>query len=102
MKPPADHEMNDEKEFVFQREDDALAETPKRQHSLSFSGTDRRIEGAQDKRATDTDFLNRLIQDPLRERLDINSNVRKFRHAYWVFTSSHASIQLRGRSLPLT
>ena len=53
VKPSGDHEMNDEKEFVFQREDDTLAETSKPQNSLSFGGADWRIEGTQNKRATD-------------------------------------------------
>ena len=58
--------MNDEKEFVFELENDALAEPAKRQNFLAFSGANRRIEGSQDKRAADTNLLNRLIQDALR------------------------------------
>ena len=79
VKPPGDHQMNDEKEFVFQREDDALAEAAKRQNSLSFSGANRQIEGPKTNGLPDGS--SELADSGLvRECLDVNNNVRKLRH----------------------
>ena len=61
MKPAGDHEMNNEKEFAFQLENDAFAEPAKCHDFLSFRSADRRIKGSQNKRAADADFQNRLI-----------------------------------------
>src|SRR5215475_2618799 len=80
VKPSGDHEVNDEKEFTFQHEDDTLAEAAELYDFLSFRRANRRIEGAQNKRTADTDLLYRLIQHPFRERLDIDGNIRKLRH----------------------
>ena len=72
--------MNDEKQFVFQLKDDTLTEAAERQDFLSFRSTNGRIERPQDEWTANADFLNRLIEDALRERLDVNGDVREFRH----------------------
>src|SRR4026207_1774564 len=80
METPRDHQMNDEKKFIFQRENDALAQAAQRQNFLSLSGVYGRIESSQNKRAADANLLNRLIENPLGEGLDVNGDVGKFGH----------------------
>ena len=60
--------------------EDALPEAAQRQHFLSLYRVDRRVEGSQDKRTADADSLNRLIEDTLGKRLNVNRHVGKFGH----------------------
>ncbi len=67
--------MNDQKKFVVQFKDDTLTEAAQRADFLFFRLADGRIERSQNERAADADFLDRLIEDALRERLDVNGDV---------------------------
>jgi hypothetical protein len=80
MKPAGDHQMNHKEEFILQLEDDALAEPAQTYDDLSLSRRDRRVERAHDERAADPDLLNRLLEDALVQRFDVNRYVGEFRH----------------------
>jgi hypothetical protein len=57
MKPAGDHQMKNQKQLVFERENDPLADAFKADNPLTFCGTDRRLEGAQEERIAETNFL---------------------------------------------
>src|SRR2546430_14923496 len=77
--------MEDQKELVLQIKYDAFSKSAKSEDLLPFRFSNRRIEGAHDKRARDPNLKNGLIENALLKRVDVNSNVRQFRHlSYWL------------------
>src|SRR5512145_1551818 len=80
VKPAGNHQMNNEKESIFQIEDDAFTDPAQGQDCFPFRRADARVERANDKRAADADSLNRLIEDTLAQCFDVNGYVRELRH----------------------
>jgi hypothetical protein len=80
VEPAGDHKVKDHKELVFQFEHDALTYTVKRRDLFSFRSLDRRIERAQYERAGYAYFLQRLVQQSILKRFDVNGDIGKFRH----------------------
>src|SRR4029077_5454896 len=77
-----DHQMDDEEELAVEFEHDALAEAADGVDVPAFQLGRRRIERAEDKRARQSDFEQRLPEEPLLERFDVDGHIREFRHRF--------------------
>jgi hypothetical protein len=75
-----DHKVKDQKKLGFQFEHNALTYTVKPNHLFSFGGLDRWIERAQYEWVGDTYFLQRLVQQSILKRFDVNGDIGKFGH----------------------
>jgi hypothetical protein len=52
--PPGDHQVQNEEQLAFQREDDALADAPQADDLAALGRDDRRDRGAQQERFSST------------------------------------------------
>src|SRR5262245_27737706 len=82
MKAAGDHEMENQPNVVIESDRDAFAESPNGSHTLADACIDGRLGSSQQKRILDFDRLETRAQNSGLERLDINRNIRKLRHAY--------------------
>ncbi len=57
MQPAGDHQMKNEEQISLQLEDDPLSEARNAKSALALGVSQRRIRGAQDERAGDSNFL---------------------------------------------
>jgi hypothetical protein len=74
------HQVDDDEQLVFERDDDALAEPAEAGDLTAGDGRGRRIDGAQQERARDPDALEPRAIDARPQRLDVDGDVRKLRH----------------------
>src|SRR6266699_1115068 len=81
MQPAGDHQMQDEPEAVFEADANALSEPVQTRDLLPCCGADGRSDGAEQKRAHDAHAFERLAENTRLARLDIDNDVRQFRHA---------------------
>ena len=72
--------MKDEEQIAGKAEDDPLAQSANFQDRLALRRGDWRIDRAQQKRAGQTDFLERLSEHARAERVDVDENVGKLGH----------------------
>src|SRR5215472_3060743 len=72
VEPAGDHEVEDEEQPVLEHEDQPLALTPERGHPLAGSGPQRWIGGANQRRPTHADSLQRLAQHARGQRLQVD------------------------------
>ena len=79
--PAGDHQVQDEKPFVVEREDDPLAEPPHVDHAPAFGLADRRHGGAQHERIAGS-ARARAAAERMRdgERVAVDVEVGKLRH----------------------
>jgi hypothetical protein len=82
MQAAGDHQVEDEPEFVFEADADALAETAELENSLAGGVGEGRVCGAQKKWADDADTFKGLAEDAAFQGFDINDDVREFRHVF--------------------
>jgi hypothetical protein len=82
MQAAGDHQVEDEPEFVFEADADALAETAELENSLAGGVGEGRVCGAQKKWADDADTFKGLAEDAAFQSFDINDDVREFRHVF--------------------
>src|SRR5271170_3970071 len=73
--------MQDQPEVAFEADTDAFAQAAELKNFLARAIGKRRICGPEEKRADDPHGFKRLPNDPRLKRLDVNGDVRKFRHA---------------------
>jgi hypothetical protein len=74
------HQVQDQPEIIVQSDRDSLANSSQFTDGATFNARKWRFNSAQKKRAPEADVLKRLLHDPLLERSDVRSYVRKFRH----------------------
>ena len=70
--------MKDEKEIVFERKDDPLAEAAQPDDPLPPRGADRHIDGAEEEWAREPHLFERLVRDAGTKMLDVKRDVRIF------------------------
>src|SRR6267154_1775893 len=73
--------MQDEPKLIFQTYADPFAESPQFNNSFPFGFRDRGCGGAQQERRSKLDTFEPVIKNSLRQRFDVNGDVRKFRHS---------------------
>ena len=78
--PSGNHQVQHEGETAFELEDDALAQTTKPDDGAAFNRADGWIGRAQKEWIGDAEPLERLVEHPRRERLEIQRDVGQFRH----------------------
>src|SRR5258707_3925189 len=69
-----------EEERALELEDDPLAEPPQPDHPAPLRLPDRWIDGAQEERAGQPHLLQRAIEHPFPDRLDVDDHVRQLGH----------------------
>jgi hypothetical protein len=72
--------VQDQKEVLFEREDDALAETPEVRHFLAERLAQRRRGRAHEKRALEPDAEQRATSRARGEVLHVERDIGKLRH----------------------
>src|SRR5207253_2830901 len=72
---------NHEEQSTLEDEDDPLAEPANLEHAPSAGCAERRVERAHHERTRDANPLQRLTGHARRDRLDVDGDVRKLRHA---------------------
>ena len=70
--------MQNEKEIIFEREDNPLAEAAKPNNPLPLCGGDRHIDRAEEEWAREPHLFERLVQDPDPKMLDVKRDVGIF------------------------
>ena len=88
LEPSRDHQVNDEEQIALELPDQALAETAQANHGLAVSLIDRRIDGANEKRTREANPFEALIEDARPERVEVQLDVRKFRHGLLALMSA--------------
>jgi hypothetical protein len=58
MKPPGDHQMNDQPQFIFEADADSFAEAPQARDFSAFDTRDRWRRGPQQKWGDDLNLLS--------------------------------------------
>ena len=81
LEPAGDHQVNHQEQPTLEDEDDPLAEPANLEHAPSAGCAERRVEGAHHERTRDANTLQRLTGHARRDRLDVDGDVRKLRHA---------------------
>lgn len=76
LKPTRNHQVNDEKVFAFEFENDLLSQAANRTDFPSDQSRRRRIDRTQYERTRNPDAFERLIQQASLKRFDIDNNVR--------------------------
>lgn len=76
--------MSDEEELAFETDGDALPQTAEPGYALTRYIGRSWLDGAEEKRAGESDFLERVAEDAGLEGLDIKSDVGKFRHGLFI------------------
>jgi peptidoglycan LD-endopeptidase LytH len=72
--------MNDEEELAVEPDGDPLPQTAEPGYALTHCIKRGWLDGAEQKRAGQADFLEGVADDPGLQSLDIGRDVRKFRH----------------------
>ena len=72
--------MDHEEEIALECEGDALAEATQLDHSFPFQLARGGVDGAEDERAGEPDFVQSAANQPRLQRLEIDGHVGKFRH----------------------
>ena len=80
LETAGDHQVNDQEEVVIHLPDDALAETLEPAHAPALNRVDRRIDRTDEERARDANTLQPLPDDAGAERVEVELDVRQFRH----------------------
>jgi len=75
-----DHEMQDEPEIAFEADADAFAEAAELEDFFAERVRERRSGGAEEKRTGDAEVLEGFIEDALVESIEVDGDVRQFRH----------------------
>jgi hypothetical protein len=70
--------MKDEKEIIFERKYDPLAEAAKLDNPLPLRGADGHIDRAEEEWAREPYLLERLVRDARTKMLDVKRDVRIF------------------------
>src|SRR5260370_1708141 len=81
MQPGGDHPMKDQPKAVFEADANALSEPAQTLDLLPCCAADGRSHGAEQKRADNAHSFERLAENALLKRLDIDNDVRQLRHA---------------------
>jgi hypothetical protein len=74
------HEMKDEPEVVFEADADAFSEAAQTQNLFADGAVERRGRGAQEKWADDANAFERLAENALLKRFDVDDDVGQFGH----------------------
>ena len=80
MQASRDHEVQHQPKVVIQANSDTFADPPELAHRFSFGARKRRGRSAQQKRTGQPHVLQRLAEDALFERFDVDDDVGEFRH----------------------
>ena len=72
--------MQNQPDVVIEPNRNSLSNPAQGSHLVSKGGVQRRLGSSQEKRPTDEHTLQRLPQDALFERFDIDNDVRQLRH----------------------
>jgi hypothetical protein len=80
MKPPGDHEVQNEPKITFQADCDSFANSPQSAHDTTLNIRNRRFCRAQQKWARYSHMFQRLAQDARFKRADVSGDIRQFRH----------------------
>jgi len=75
------HEVDDEEEVAVHRPDEALAEAPQISDRPAVHLVQRRRDRSHQERIGDADSFERLLKDARPERVQVELDVRQFRHA---------------------
>src|SRR6266851_6665793 len=81
VQPAGDHQVQNQPEAVFEADANALSEPAQTRDLLPFCAADGRSHGAEQERADNAHAFERLAENTLLERLDIDNDVRQLRHA---------------------
>src|SRR5687768_8554544 len=76
----SDHEMEDQKDVVFELENDALAEPAQRCDGMTRNTRERRVDRTKQERARKTDPTDAMAENARVQRVQIESDIRKLRH----------------------
>ena len=80
MKPAGDHKMQNEPKVFFEADADTFAQPAQIDNRSAFNAGDRGHCRAQQKGRRDAHAFKGRILNSLLERLDVNDDVRQFRH----------------------
>ena len=72
--------MKDDEQVVFSRNGDAFAEALHADHAFADEIGERGFDRAEEERRREPDLFDRLADDALPQRLDIDGDVRKLGH----------------------
>ena len=75
VKAAGDHQVDDDEELAFEREDNALAQAAKSHHDPPLDLGHRRIDRAVDERARQADPLERPLEDARLEGRQVRDDV---------------------------
>ena len=81
VKPAGNHQMQDEPMLFFESYADAFTQATQRDNLSSLRAGDWGHCGAQQKRPRNLHALERLTQNALLQRFDVNDDVRQFRQS---------------------
>ena len=104
LEATGDHEVEDEEEIALERERDALADPPHAAHRAALCARERRLDGAHEVGAHDAGTHQRRADEPRREVLDVERDVRQLGHGGTIAhggARSVASTRRLGRRNPL-
>src|SRR5260370_27440310 len=79
MKPPGNHQMQNEPKIVFQPHTNPFTQPAQCNHLAAFDAGDWRYGRAQQKRRFDLDALNRATLYAFFDRVEVNNDVGEFR-----------------------
>ena len=92
VKPAGDHQVQDQPELVLKPDGNSLSHSPQLAHCLAPDGFQRRLECPEQERAVDSHPLQPLSDYAPDERLDVDHDVREFRHGVeWTFPTQRRS-----------
>ena len=72
--------MEDDEEVVLRRDRDALAETFDADDAFADEIGERRLDGSEQEGRREANLFDRLADDALPQRLDVDRDVRKLGH----------------------
>jgi hypothetical protein len=76
----SNHQVQNEPKIVFEADADALSQAAQTQDLFPDGAGEGRGRGAQKKRADDADAFERLAENALLERFDVDDDVGQFGH----------------------
>ena len=94
MDPAGNHQVQNEPEFAFYSDRDALADSPEFAHDTALHICEWRLDGSKQERVRQSNALERFREDAWFEWSDVGGDIRQFRHAYqlagcaWAFATS--------------
>src|SRR5215467_4982824 len=80
VKAAGDHQVQNKPEIVLQTNANTLAHSPEAEHLLAFCLLDGRNRGPNQRRRHDADLFQLSSADARLQRIEINHDVREFRH----------------------